>query len=402
MRTNTRRRTRWHWFAALMATTALLVAGCASAGGGSSSTTGSDKPLRILALGPLTGPVSNIGKGYTVGLTAAVNKVNAAGGILGRQVDLEFVDTQADGTKAVSALQTELASNPPDLVWAGFSSEALAIGPILTARKIISFNNSSTESVRDPEQFPFAFSLTGNRPGDAANVLRWAQNGGYKKVSILASDDAIGHPASEAYDKALKDAGVTSDVTFYKPGVLDMTPELTKINNEKPDALVFVAVSGASGYILDGRHKLGMTLPSLADISASSSPLSNVATPEKLDNVFQAILARAAMSSSPPAPVKDFITETAKVGTIDTAANFVMYPWDAVLAYKTAAEAAKSTDPTAVKAKLEDLAGVSDTFASYAHLNWSATYHGVTLAPTDETVIPPSPIQNGFFAVPGA
>jgi len=80
----------------------LLLAAC----GGEKA---ADKPvaeaetIKIGAMGPLTGPVAIYGISATNGLKLAIDEINANGGILGKQVELNLLDEKGDSTEAVNA-----------------------------------------------------------------------------------------------------------------------------------------------------------------------------------------------------------------------------------------------------------------------------------------------------------
>src|SRR5215471_6419107 len=62
-----------------------------------------NEPIRLGYLPALTGPSSSTGIGNTRGALLAVQEINAADGINGRQIELITRDTQSDPTKAVNA-----------------------------------------------------------------------------------------------------------------------------------------------------------------------------------------------------------------------------------------------------------------------------------------------------------
>src|SRR5436309_15902839 len=82
---------------------ALKSAGAAVAAAGIASPAIAQKePILIGYLPALTGPSSSTGVGINRGVQMAVQEINAAGGIGGRQIELISRDTQSDPTKAVN------------------------------------------------------------------------------------------------------------------------------------------------------------------------------------------------------------------------------------------------------------------------------------------------------------
>ena len=91
-----------------------------------------NEPIRIGYLPALTGPSSSTGIGINRGILLAVQEINAAGGVKGRQIELITRDTQSEPTKAVNAA-AELAHGEKVSVVFGpvNSGESLAVVPLL-------------------------------------------------------------------------------------------------------------------------------------------------------------------------------------------------------------------------------------------------------------------------------
>jgi len=130
------------WFsknAATLGAVALCVgvlAACSSSSSSSSavSTTSSgaasgssSAPITIGASLSLTGDFSTDGQAFQKGYNLWVKDVNAAGGILGRQVKLTVLDDKSDPNQVVTNYQTLINSDHVDLTFGPFSS--LLTGP---------------------------------------------------------------------------------------------------------------------------------------------------------------------------------------------------------------------------------------------------------------------------------
>lgn len=114
----------------LTLTVATGLTGCGSSGGNSAAE--AMKGFDVVAVVALTGPVAASAKATTEGLQAAIDSINASGGVLGQQATLTVLDDAGDPTKSVTLLQSYLDKNTPQLVIPGNNSnQALAMLPVL-------------------------------------------------------------------------------------------------------------------------------------------------------------------------------------------------------------------------------------------------------------------------------
>src|ERR1700745_3072206 len=105
-------------------------------GGASGS---SSAPISIGASLSLTGDFSADGQAFQQGYQLWVKDVNAAGGILGRQVQLTVLDDKTDPNQAVTNYQTLINSDHVDLTFGPFSSKLTAPASAVAARNGYAF-----------------------------------------------------------------------------------------------------------------------------------------------------------------------------------------------------------------------------------------------------------------------
>src|SRR5438067_13766644 len=90
------------------------------------------EPILIGYLPALTGPSSSTGVGINRGVQMAVQEINAAGGVEGRQIELISRDTQSDPTKAVNGAAELTKGHKVNVVFGPINSgEAIPGGPLL-------------------------------------------------------------------------------------------------------------------------------------------------------------------------------------------------------------------------------------------------------------------------------
>ena len=71
----------------IVAATSAMALGLSACGGGGSGDAGGDGPISIGILAELTGATSDVGAPYNEGMLAYIDKLNADGGIDGREID---------------------------------------------------------------------------------------------------------------------------------------------------------------------------------------------------------------------------------------------------------------------------------------------------------------------------
>src|SRR6202043_3808494 len=129
-------------------------------------------PIKIGYLPALTGPSSSTGIGINRGIQLAVQEINAAGGIDGRQIELVVRDTQSDPTKAVNGAAELTHSEKVSVVFGPVNSgESLAVVPLLARTNTPQLHPCWVDSLTDPKKYPMCFrnAPTNQQIGAAAN-----------------------------------------------------------------------------------------------------------------------------------------------------------------------------------------------------------------------------------------
>lgn len=128
-------------------------------------------PLKIGLITPLSGPQEFIGSYVKNGADVAIEQINKAGGILGRQVALEIRDDKANPAAALAAAR-ELLGAGVNLHTGGISSAVvLALGPVMQQEKGVFMTcGAGTEKMNHENYSPNLF-----RPGDAPDARTRAQ-----------------------------------------------------------------------------------------------------------------------------------------------------------------------------------------------------------------------------------
>ena len=120
-------------------TTSSTSTGSASAPASGAASGSSSAPISIGASLSLTGDFSADGTAFQQGYELWVKDVNAAGGILGRQVKLTVLDDKSDPNQVITNYQTLINSDHVDLTFGPFSSLLTAPASAVAARNGYAF-----------------------------------------------------------------------------------------------------------------------------------------------------------------------------------------------------------------------------------------------------------------------
>src|SRR5436853_5149680 len=107
-----------------------------------------NEPIRVGYLPALTGPSSSTGIGINRGIQLAVQEINAAGGVNGRQLELITRDTQSEPTKAVNGAAELTHGEKVSVVFGPVNSgESLAVVPLVARRNTPPVHRCSADTL---------------------------------------------------------------------------------------------------------------------------------------------------------------------------------------------------------------------------------------------------------------
>jgi len=232
------------------------------------------EPIRIGYLPALTGPSSSTGIGINRGTQLAVQEINAAGGIAGRQIELIIRDTQSEPTKAVNGA-AELAHGEKVSVVFGpvNSGESLAVVPLLARANIPQVHPCWVDTLTDPKKYPMCFrnAPTNQQIGAAANryVVEVLKK---KKVAVISDTSGYGTASVNAYVPMLKAKG--ADVVYQgnvDAANPDVTPEILRMRNAGTEAIMPWSVNpGFLSRIINTRGQMNWDVPIVGQTTLGS------------------------------------------------------------------------------------------------------------------------------------
>lgn len=324
---------------AAMAVTALT--GCGS-NSGSSSKKDADK-YYIGGIGPTTGATAIYGTAVKNGAQIAVDEINAAGGINGKQIEYRFEDDQNDAEKAVNAYNTlkdwgmqmlvGTTTTAPCIAVAGktASDNVFQITPSASSPYVLSSGNGNVFQVcfTDPNQ-------------GVASAQYIAENKLATKIGIIYdSSDVYSSGIEEKFEAEAKTQGlnIVSKAAFTADSKTDFGTQLQKAKDAGADLLFLPIYYQEASIILKQADTMGYK-PKFFGVDG----MDGILTVENFDTKLaeDVMLLTPFAADAKDKTVQNFV-KTYKEKYKDTPNQFAADSYDAVYALKAAIEESKAT-----------------------------------------------------------
>jgi ABC-type branched-subunit amino acid transport system substrate-binding protein len=214
-----------------------------------SATREGDGTLKFGTLLPETGSLAFLGPPEFAGVELAIADVNAAGGVLGNDVEIVQGDSGDTSTDLASQTVDRLLGEDVDaIVGAASSGVSLTVVDKITGAGVVQFSPANTsEELSDYDDDALYFR---NAPPDSLQgptVANLVIEDGNASAYILALDDAYGTGLADAVEATLTEGGVeVVDKVIYDPKAASFDSEVGAIASADPDAIVLITFDEGS------------------------------------------------------------------------------------------------------------------------------------------------------------
>lgn len=223
-------------------------------------------PIKIGHLTPMTGFLGALG-GYAVkGIRLQAEQINAAGGVLGRQIEVTSEDSVNPQVAATTAQRLIERDRSVVLLGEINSASALAISQVAARNKVLFLNTGArSDSLRSKDCNRYTFhsdipvTVLANSVGlalDRAGMIKG------KKLFGLTADYLFGHDLNRAVTKFVESHGGTmAGNVLVATDVTDFSPYLLKIRQENPDMIACNLAGNQVTNFIKQYAEFGMKIP---------------------------------------------------------------------------------------------------------------------------------------------
>jgi branched-chain amino acid transport system substrate-binding protein len=225
----------------------------------------SKEPILIGVTGPLTGQYAQYGAQWKRGFDIALDEINAAGGINGRQLAYVFEDSQSDPRQTVNIARKYVADERIVVEIGDFSSAAsMAASPIYQAAGLVQFgfSNSHPDFTKGGD---YVWSNAVNQKDEMPLLADFVRDLGLKKVAILHLNNDWGRTAKDLLVEAVKQRGgevVGSE--GYLADEKDFRSAIVRLRGANPDSIALIAYYPDGAQLTRQIRQAGITQPIVA------------------------------------------------------------------------------------------------------------------------------------------
>jgi len=221
------------------------------------------EPVKIGALFSVTGPASFLGAPEEKTVQMLVEKINAAGGINGRKLQLVIKDTGGDPEKAGSfARQLIEEDKVVAIIGPSTSGETMKIKALCEENKVPLVSCAAAETIVNPVA-KYVFKVPQKDSQAVTWIYRTMKDMGITNIAILTSTEGFGVAGKKQLEELAKSEGITILANeVYDKAATDLTDVLTKVKgNSSVQAVVNWSIVPAQSIVAKNMRQLGMTMP---------------------------------------------------------------------------------------------------------------------------------------------
>jgi branched-chain amino acid transport system substrate-binding protein len=352
----------------LMRLRLVVLAAAAMSAIGMGAARAEDGPIRIGSSVGLTGYAATGDRAWRDGLALAVEHANAAGGVLGRKVEVITEDNRSEPQEAVVGYRKMISSDKVVAVDSGCVSAGNAAAAASLARAKIVMSLCSILPARPDEQ-RWAFSFLPPPRFEIEERLRWLkEHTDIRRVGILYDPTPYALMMKNLTPDIAKAIGIEIVAAeTYKQDDADLSVQIGHMNAAGAGAIIKMGQGGSTVTAAKNIRQLGLDrmllMASLDDGSVFQQ--AGAIMGENFLFVAPGVQIPSAIPAGPARQAADDFLALWRAKYGDRDPNSAARAWDSFNLLARAMTEAKSTDGEAVRAAFEKQDGVQGAIAQY-------------------------------------
>jgi branched-chain amino acid transport system substrate-binding protein len=259
--------------------------------------------VRFPGILEISGAGAVSGSNFRDGILLAMDHINASGGILGKRIALDVIDTGSDAGKARAAVERALDDKPPVIfgpVFSGSVSASMRLTDQAEVPQIIGGEAANLTAQGSKHIFRTSFGQNVSMP-KLANYFRDGLKA--KSVAVIYVNNDFGKGGRNAIMKELESRGIKVGVDIStESGQVDFAADMFKLKSANADAFfVYLNEEESARFLLEAK-KQGVTTPLIGETTLLGQKVIDIAK-----DAANGVRGHVGLSIDAPSPlVKEF------------------------------------------------------------------------------------------------
>ena len=221
--------------------------------------------IKIGLVAALSGQAAKSGEAITRGLQIAIDEINAAGGVLGKKLELVRRDDESNPAKGLVAARELVQREKVAVFFGGIDTPvSMAIVPFANATKapFMGVWAAGTPITRNgaAENYVFRVSAVDELVDEA--LVAQASKRGARKPGLMLINNPWGESNEAGLKKALAaNAMPMAGIEKFGNDDPDLVPQLTRLKDGGADAIFLVANPQPAGQMMKSLDRMGWNVP---------------------------------------------------------------------------------------------------------------------------------------------
>ena len=327
--------------------------------------------LKLGASISATGPAAFLGDPEAKTLEMLVEELNAKGGINGEEIELVLYDDGGDANKARTFATRLIEDDEVHAIIGGTTTgPSMSILAVAEDEEIPFISLAGAIDIIQPVK-PYTFKTPHTDRMACQKIFEDMQKNDITRIGMISGTDGFGASMQAQCKDVVGEFGIeiVADET-YDPRDVDMTAQLTKINNaEGVQAVLNPGFGQGPSIVTRNYHQLAIDLPLYQSHGVASDgfiELAGKAAAEGVRLPGTALLIADLLAEDDPQKPAVTAYKAAYEGMFDQpVGTFGGYAHDAFALLVDAVTRAGSTEPEAIRDALEQTAGLPGTTGVY-------------------------------------
>ena len=244
----------------VVAAAPLTLTGCGGSESGDGAADG--ETLKIGAVLSLSGSLAGLGEPARQAIEVEVERINAEGGVNGRAVEILFEDDASDEARSVAATSRLIEQDGVLAIIGGSGTgQSMAMRQEIVRDEVPQVALAGGSVVTD-DFSPWVFQTPWPNRVVVPFILRNLQEEGITRLALIAESGGYGKDGQDVTEANVAEFGIEIVAAEqFNRGDTDMTPQLTKIRAESPDAVLMWAAGAEAATIVKNNAAIGGAEP---------------------------------------------------------------------------------------------------------------------------------------------